>query len=92
MIIKLLGFLDIFTALAFWILIVFNIGSGIVLFLGLFLLAKGIVFITNLNIASILDIISSVIVIIGSSAHINLIIAIAVSLFLLQKGILSMIS
>ena len=93
MIVKLLGILDIFVAIFFWVFMIFNISylSGFVFLLGLFLLAKGIVFVTTLNIASILDIMSSVVIIIGSSANLPVIIVIIVSLFLLQKGIFSLL-
>jgi len=93
MIIKILGILDIFLGLSFWIFVVFNLQnfSGFVLLLGLFLLAKGIVFITNFSIASILDILSSIIIIIGSSTQLPLIVVIIVSIFLLQKGIFSLV-
>ena len=92
MIVKILGILDIFVAIFFWVFMIFNISylSGFVFLLGLFLLAKGIVFVTTLNIASILDIMSSVIII-GSSANLPVIIVIIVSLFLLQKGIFSLL-
>lgn len=94
MIIKILGILDIFIALCFWIFGIFNIQmmSGFILVLGLFLLAKGIVFITGMSIMSVLDIISSFIIIYSSSAEVNFIIVIILSLFLLQKGIFSLIS
>ena len=93
MIVKILGILDIFVAIFFWVFMIFNISylSGFVFLLGLFLLAKGIVFVTTLNIASILDIMSSVVIIIGSSANLPVIIVIIVSLFLLQKGIFSLL-
>ncbi len=73
---------------------VFNIQSwsGFVLLLGLFLLVKGIVFITQLSLASILDIISSIAIITASSFELPVIVVVIVSLFLLQKGIFSLLS
>lgn len=93
MIIKILGVLDIFIALLFWIFVVFNVKSlaGLVLLSGLFLLMKGIVFIGSLNITSILDIIGSIVIIMGSSLQIPVILVIIVSLFLFQKGIFSLL-
>lgn len=93
MIIKILGILDIITAGLFWIFAIFSISSlsSFVLLSGLFLLAKGIVFITNFSFASILDIISSIIIIIGSSFALPIIFVIIVSLFLFQKGIFSLL-
>ena len=92
--IKILGLLDIFVAVVFWIFMVFNIQSwsGFVLLLGLFLLVKGIVFITQLSLASILDIISSIAIITASSFELPVIVVVIVSLFLLQKGIFSLLS
>lgn len=93
MIVKILGIADIITAILFWIFAVFNVRSlaGIVLLLGLFLLVKGIVFIANLSLASLLDIMSSIFMIYASSNEIQIIFIIAISLFLLQKGIFSLV-
>lgn len=93
MMIKILGIIDIITAVLFWIFAIFNVRylTGIVLLLGLFLLVKGIVFIANLSLASLLDITSSIFIIYASSNEINIIFVIAVSLFLLQKGIFSLV-
>ncbi|MBS3080599.1 hypothetical protein J4221_03950 [Candidatus Pacearchaeota archaeon] len=94
MIIKLLGIFDILVAILFWLLVIFRIDSlsGIVLLFGLFLLVKGIVFAINFNITSILDIISSFIIIISGSVTIPFLLVGIVSLFLLQKGIFSLLS
>ena len=93
MIIKILGILDIFVAIFFWVFMIFSIESlsSFVFLMGLFLLAKGIVFLTQLSIASILDIISSIFIIIGSSFNLPIIIVIIISLFLLQQGIFSLL-
>lgn len=93
MIIKLLGILDIFIAICFWIFGIFGwISNSFILLLGLFLLVKGIVFITGLSFASILDILASVIIILGSSYELPNIAIIIISLFLLQKGIMSLLN
>jgi len=95
MIIKILGILDIFVGACFWLFGIFHIiPESFILILGLFLLVKGIVFITGLSITSFLDIISSVIIIIASSGQIIIpkLIVIIVTLFLIQKGIFSLIS
>jgi len=93
MIIKILGILDIFVGLFFWMFMVLDLQflSGFVFLLGLFLLAKGIVFVTTLNFVSLIDIISSFIIIFGSSANVPIVVVIIVSLFLLQKGIFSLL-
>ena len=94
MIIKILGILDIIVAISFWLFGVFNlqIMSGFILVLGLFLLAKGIVFITGMSITSVLDIISAIIIISAVSIHMPFIVVVIVSLFLIQKGVFSLLS
>jgi hypothetical protein len=93
MIIKILGILDIFVGMCFWVFGIFGLIPGeFIILLGLFLLCKGIVFATNLSVASILDIISSIIIIFSSSIEMPNFLIIIVSLFLLQKGIFSLLS
>jgi hypothetical protein len=93
LVIKLLGILDIFVGICFWIFEVFNLIPGsFILILGLFLLAKGLIFITGFSAASSLDIICSIILIATSSTAMPKVIVIIVSLFLIQKGIFSLLS
>lgn len=93
MILKILGTLDIFVALVFWLFGIFHIvNESFVLILGLFLLAKGIAFISGLSIGSILDIISAGIIIVSTGMEMPKIVVIIVSLFLLQKGVFSWLS
>jgi len=93
MIVKILGLLDVFAGLLFWIFRVFNVDSlgGLVLILGLFLLVKGVAFAVTLDAISVLDIVSGLIIILESSVDLPIFIVIIVSLFLLQKGIFSML-
>ena len=93
MIIKVLGILDLFVGSIFWLFGIFHIiPSSFVLILGLFLLAKGIIFITGLSITSFLDIISAIVIITATSIALPKIIIILISIFLIQKGIFSMLS
>jgi len=95
MIIKVLGILDIFVGMCFWLFGIFHIiPSNFILILGLFLLVKGIVFAVGLNVVSVLDIISSLVIITASASEIVMpnLVVIIVTLFLLQKGIFSMFS
>ena len=95
MIIKILGILDIFVGICFWLFGIFHIlPDSFILILGLFLLAKGIIFVTSLNVVSVLDIISAGIIISATAAEIVMpnLVVIIVTLFLLQKGIFSMLS
>ena len=90
MIIKILGLLDIFVAACFWLFGIWGlIPANFILLLGLFLLAKGVVFSTKLNVISILDIVSSIIIILSASNPMPDFVIILVALFLLQKGIFS---
>jgi len=95
MILKLLGIIDIFVGICFWLFGIFHIfPESFILILGLFLLAKGVIFVTGLSIVSVLDIISAIIIISASAAEIIMpkFVVIIITLFLLQKGIFSMLS
>jgi len=93
MIVKVLGILDIFVAACFWIFGILGwIPSSFVFVLGLFLLVKGIVFVTGFAISSILDIVSAIIIISATSIDMPNLVVILVTLFLLQKGLFSLVS
>ena len=92
MLVKILGILDIFIAVCFWLFGVLNIfNKGFILALGLILLAKGLVFVIGLNIMSILDIICGGLIILATFVTFPHIVVILMVLFLLQKGIFSML-
>jgi len=93
MIVKILGALDVFIAIIFWIFGVFHLHflAGFILVLGFFLLIKGIAFAATLNIVSVIDIICAFVIIGSTSMAMPLFVVIIVSLFLLQKGIFSML-
>jgi hypothetical protein len=91
MIVKILGVLDIFIGLCFWLFGIFNIiPESFILILGLFLLVKGVVFITGLSVTSFLDIICAVIIIVASSVNMPNLVVIFVAIFLIQKGVFSL--
>jgi len=94
MILKILGALDIFTAICFWIFGIFHPSfiSSFILVLGFYLLIKGIAFATTLNIVSVIDIVCALIIIGSTSYSMPIVVVIIVSLFILQKGIFSMLS
>ena len=93
MIIKILGILDIFVALVFWVFGIFHIiPKSFILILGLFLLVKGLVFSIKINVTSTLDVISAIIIISSTSVPMPRFIVIIVTLFLLQKGAFSLLS
>ena len=93
MIIKLLGVLDIFIAILFWLFGVFGaIPSKFILFLGMILLIKGIIFITGLSITSFLDIFSAILILISTATKLPILVIALITLFLLQKGIFSLMN
>lgn len=92
MLVKILGVLDIFIAVFFWLFGIFGfLPEGFILILGLILMVKGLVFLIGLSIISFLDIFVGIIIIIASSVVLPKFIVIIVALFLLQKGILSLL-
>jgi len=94
MILKILGIMDIITAICFWIFGIFRLSeiSGFILLMGLVLLVKGVIFIIQASIASILDIVCALLIIASTSITMPNLVIIIVALFLIQKGIFSMLS
>lgn len=94
MIIKVLGIVDILAAVFFWIFVVFHISSlsFLVTFFAFYLLIKGIAFLISADIASILDVICSIIMFLAVSSVIPTVLVFLVTIFLLQKGIFSLLS
>ena len=93
MIVKALGILDIFIAVCFWIFGILNVlPERFILILGFILLIKGLVFIWGMSVASALDIIIGVIVIISTAVAMPKVMVALIALFLLQKGIFSLLS
>ncbi len=93
MIIKILGILDIFVGITFWLFGVFGIiPKNFILLIGIILLVKGLMFSIKPNITSILDVISAILIISSTSITLPFVIIFLVSLFLLQKGVFSLLS
>ncbi len=88
--IKILGIFDILTGILFLVFGIFNFYSNFILLLGLILLIKGIIFGLDINIVSVFDIFSAMIIITSSFLHVNFFIVILVSGFLIQKGVFSL--
>lgn len=92
MFVKFLGIIDLFVGVSY--LIIFysnNIQNSFILIIGIILLLKGLIFISSLNFASIMDAFLGLIIIISSSINMPIWIVLPVSIFLVQKGIFSMI-
>ena len=93
MIIKILGILDIAIGVIFWLFGIFNIiPNSFILLLGFILFVKGIIFITGLSIISVLDIIFGIIMITATEIVMPKLIIILISIFLIQKGIFSLLN
>lgn len=92
MIIKILGILDIIAAILFWIFGMFHIiPSNIILIIAFYLLIKGIIFIISLDVASILDVIVSILIFISINFMLPKVAVFLISLYLIQKGVLSLL-
>jgi len=87
---KILGIFDILTAIIFWVFGFFNIGRGIILFFAVYLLVKGAIFLVSQDIASIGDVVCSIIIFASLGFTMPKLVVSVVSLFLLQKGIFSL--
>jgi len=94
MLIKILGITDIIIAILFTInanLDKWNwFPDRIILWAGIFLLIKGILFVLTLDFASLLDIICAIVILLSLTFNISLLISAIVILILLQKGFLSL--
>jgi len=91
--ISILGNMDLFLGVFLLINSLYNtIPFGLIYFLTLILLTKGFIFVGGGDIASIIDILSSVIIISSNVVEIPLFIIIGISIYLIQKGTLSFFS
>jgi len=94
MIMLALGIIDILTGLLFFInnsLIKFP-PSKVIWILGIYLIVKGIIFLLSVDVASTIDIICGIIVLLSLPFIIPKLLAVIVTIYLVQKGIFSIIS
>ncbi len=92
MIIKIFGIFDFLSGFIFW-LSLFNIpGQELLLVICFYLLGKGAIFLSSGDIASILDVTSAIIIFISFEFSLPFFAVGLVSLFLIQKGVLSLVS
>jgi hypothetical protein len=96
MLLKLLGILDIIVAILFFIDGVFNksswMPSKIILYAGIYLLIKGLIFVFMLDFLSVIDIACSLIILLSILIHIPFLLVFIVVFFLIQKGLLSLVA
>ena len=93
LILKILGIIDIIAGLIFWLSAIFNIiPNNIILIIGFYLLVKGAVFLISRDIASIIDILCAGVIFLSLNFTLPRFLPIIVTLFLIQKGIFSLLS
>lgn len=93
MIVKILGVLDIISALLFWIFGFFHVlPETLIVSIAVYLIVKGIIFIISLDLASILDVISGLLIYLSLSFNLPAVVIIIITLFLLQKGLFSLVA
>ena len=92
-IVVLLGLADIISAILFWLFAFFHfIPSSWILLIAFYLLVKGAIFLISKDFASILDIVSAIIMFISLNFVFPSMVSVLVSLYLIQKGIFSIIT
>jgi len=92
MILKLLGILDIISALIFWIFGMFHIiPLNFILVIAFYLIIKGIIFSISLDAASVIDILVSILIFVSIGFALPKIIVFLIALYLIQKGVFSLL-
>ena len=90
MVVKVLGTLDLISALLFFLSAVFSfIPQSWILIIGLYVLVKGIVFAISKDYASFIDIACGTVILISLTISIHIVIVALVCLYLIQKGVIS---
>lgn len=97
MIIKLFGIADLLVALAFMLNNLFDKTSNwfpnsIVLFLAIYLIIKGFFFVLTWDLASTIDIICGILILLSIYISIPTVLSIIILIFIIQKAFFSLIS
>jgi hypothetical protein len=90
-IIKIMGALDIITGILFWIFASFALFPSAILVLALILLVKGAIFLISKDIASIGDVICALLMLLALQISMPVFVGVLISLFLIQKGVFSLL-
>jgi len=96
MAVKIFGAIDILVGLVFWVYSMFNligwnfIPKGFVIFFGIILLIKGVIFAVSIDFFSILDVIAAILILIGTSVTLPTTMAHVIGIYLVGKGIVSL--
>ncbi len=92
MILKILGILDIFSAVLIFLFNFLNFfPSQIIILIGVYLLVKGVLFSISKDPASMLDIAAAIIVLATLNFTVPFLLLSLVSIYLIQKGIFSLL-
>lgn len=96
MVIKILGAIDLVIGIIFWIqgIVISVFGAHLfpeifISFLGMVLLAKGLIFLIGLDVMSFIDVICAAVIMLSPSVKMPFVIYTMVSIFLIQKGVFS---
>ena len=93
MIVKILGILDIFAGFSFWLNGFFHLfPESFMMAIVFYLIIKGLIFVISKDIASILDIVSGIVIYFSLTYTLPGFVIIIITFFLLQKGIVSLIA
>ncbi len=93
MILKTLGILDVFAGFLFWLNGFFHLfPNSFIMLIVFYLIIKGLIFVISKDIASILDIVSGIVIYFSLTYSLPGFVIILVALFLIQKGIFSLIA
>jgi hypothetical protein len=92
MIVKILGIIDLLTAILFWLFGIFHIiPPSVIVFLAFILLIKGLIFVISEHIASALDIAIAAVMFITVSFTIPNVFIFIAAILLIQKGVVSLL-
>ena len=93
MIIKILGILDLIAAVIFGLSYYFHfVPRGLMFFIAGYLILKGGIFLLTKDIASVIDVGCGVVVLVSVFFSVSMLVFIITLIFLLQKGIFSLVS
>jgi len=93
MIIKILGLVDILAAVIVFLFSKFSFIPDLFMYVtGAYLIVKGLIFVLGSDVASVLDVISGLVVLVMAFYPVHVLIMVIVVFFLIQKGIFSLIS
>ncbi|MFA5993315.1 MAG: hypothetical protein WC796_06420 [Candidatus Pacearchaeota archaeon] len=90
---KILGALDIFSAIIVWIAGMFNfLPKEVMIVVGIYLLIKGAIFLASKDLASVIDVICAAFIFASAATVLPKFIYIIIAIYLLQKGIFSIVA